>query len=155
MLNAYSMCQCLFPPLPLTLHPSLSFIVLSVCPLSPCLVSFFPLSHVSSVSRFPLSHVSCTMPYMAPLISAPVIEDRQVVGIHSWHAAGDTGLTLAWLLISSLLHSKSENKQKLMLQQSVVTIYHLLSEIPRNDPKLSANLKLFNIHNTDFRSVEV
>ena len=42
-----------------------------------------------------------------------------------------------------------------MLQQSVVTIYHLLSEIPRNDPKLSANLKLFNIHITDFRSVEV
>ena len=33
-----------------------------------------------------------------------------------------------------------------MLQQSVVTIYHLLSEIPRNDPKLSANLKLFNIY---------
>lgn len=51
--------------------------------------------------------------------------------------------------MSSLLHSKSENKQKVVLQQSVVTIYHLLSEILRNDPKLSANLKDSSLKTTE------
>ena len=65
MLNAFT--QCPFSPLPLTLLPSLSFIVLFLCPLSPCLVSFSPCPMSPLSPRFPFP-LSITMPKVLPCL---------------------------------------------------------------------------------------